>query len=129
MDGTNLTLSVLDSTFAICRLDSEARIPAWAMEGRFFSVTRTGDELSIVCESERVPSDSVCERGWRCLRVHGPFAFDLTGILSSLTGPLAAAGVGIFALSTYDTDYLLVKNGNLPRAIDVLRGAGHRVNN
>lgn len=122
-----LTLSVLDSTFAICRLDSAAPVPAWATEGRFFSVSRTYDELSILCESKSAPLGARCEDGWRCLYVHGTFSFDLTGILNSLTGPLAEAGVGIFALSTFETDYLLVKDHNLPRAIEALTRAGHRI--
>ena len=127
MDRIKLTLSVLEDTFAICRLDSAADIPAWATEGRFFCVTRTYNELSIVCELKNAPLGARCEDGWRCLHVHGSFSFDLTGILNSLTAPLAEAGVGIFALSTFETDYVLVKEHNLQRAIDVLKKAGHKI--
>jgi hypothetical protein len=127
VDGIKLTLSVLEGNFAICRLDSAADIPAWATEGRFFCVMRTYEELSIVCESKNAPLGARCEDGWRCLHVHGSFSFDLTGILNSLTTPLAEAGVGIFALSTFETDYVLVKEINLQRAIEVLKKAGHKV--
>ena len=99
-------------------------IPEWAHSG-FFSMTRTPDELSIVCNEEIVPDGVACEKGWHCLQVKGPLDFALTGILASLAAPLAEAGISIFAISTYDTDYFLVKE--LDRAIAVLFKAGHNV--
>jgi hypothetical protein len=92
-----------------------------------FSVTRTPDELSVVCDASAVPDDVRCERGWRCLRVAGAMPFTLVGVLASLTAPIAAAGVGVFALSTFDTDYLLVKESDFARAVEALRTAGHTV--
>lgn len=124
-----LTLSILPEGFGICRLESSAEIPTWAMGNPFFSVTKTPEELSIVCPSSSIPTEILAERGWRCLKVHGPLAFGQTGILLSLAEPLAQAGIGTFAVSTYETDYLLVKGCDLPKAIEVLRLAGHRVNN
>lgn len=115
-----LTMSVLDGTFAICRLRNEEGVPPWAVNSGFFSVTRTMDELSVVCPQENVPEGICCEKEWRCLKVEGPLDFSLTGILSSLALPLARSGISIFALSTYDTDYLLVKENQLQRAIFVL---------
>ena len=112
----------MPGTFAICRLDRDAPIPEWAHNG-FFSITRTPDELSIICKEEIVPEQVLCEKGWRCLQVMGPLDFALTGILASLASPLAEAGISIFAISTYDTDYFLVKELN--RAIAVLSKAGH----
>lgn len=114
----------MPGTFAICRLDSDAPIPEWAHIG-FFSITRTPDELSIVCKEEIVPEGVTGEKGWRCLQVMGPLDFALTGILASLAAPLAEAGISIFAISTYDTDYFLVKELN--RAIAVLSNSGHNV--
>ncbi|HEX9074790.1 MAG TPA: ACT domain-containing protein, partial [Anaerolineae bacterium] len=103
-----LTLSIVPGTFAICRLERAASIPEWAHIG-FFSTVRTPDELSIVCKEEIVPEGVLCEKGWYCLKVRGPLDFVLTGILASLAVPLAEAGISIFAISTYDTDYFLVK--------------------
>lgn len=119
-----LTLSVLPGTYAICRLDAGTTIPAWALHGDFVSLTCTEDELSVVCAETAVPDGVQCERGWRCLKVEGPLDFALTGILASLAGPLAAAEISLFAISTYDTDYLLVKAGQLAEALAVLAAAG-----
>ena len=105
-----------------------AEIPDWAKQGGFYSLTRTSDELSVVCSQEYVPAGVVCEKGWRCLKVEGPLDFGLIGVLSSIAGPLARAGISIFALGTYDTDYFLVKEGQYAAAIRVLSGEGHKVN-
>lgn len=122
-----LTLAVLTDVLAVCRLAPDAPVPAWAWTGEPVSVTRTGDELSVVCRADAVPDAIRCEGGWRCLKVQGPLDFALTGILTAITAPLAAAGIPVFALSTYDTDYVLVKGEMLSRAVETLRGAGHRV--
>jgi hypothetical protein len=124
---TALTLAQVEGTFAVCRLDADAALPDWAMRGPFVSFTRTKDELSVVCSEEAVPEGIRCERGWRCLRVAGTLDFWLVGVLAVLLQPLAAAGVSVFVLSTFDTDYLLVKEGDFPRAAEVLRSAGHTV--
>jgi hypothetical protein len=126
---TRLTLSVLPDVFAVCRLDQDAAIPGWATTGRFFSITRTHDELSIVCLQRDLPAGIRCEPGWRCLKVEGPLALTLIGIMASLTSTLAQAGISLFAVSTYDTDYLLVKQDNLEQAILALAGAGHQIEN
>ena len=120
-------LTLLDGHFAVCRLDAGSDVPQWAFGGAFSSITRTDDELSIVCEEARLPSGLTAERGWRCLRVSGPLAFSEIGILSSLTGALAEAHVSVFAISTYDTDYLLVREADTDRAVNALRSAGHEV--
>jgi len=127
MTQSNLTLSILPDTFAICRLDQDAQIPDWALTGGVFSITRTRDELSIVRPQRNVPKETKCERGWRCLKVEGPFDFSVTGIVASLAVPLAQAGVSLFVISTYDTDYLMVKEENLDQAILVLSEDGHKV--
>lgn len=121
------TLHLLPGRFAICRLDPAAPVPPWAEGGGFTSVTRTSDELSVICPDVRVPGDAACERGWRCLQVEGPFDFGAVGVLASLAAPLAEAAVPLLACSTYDTDYLLVKEADLSRAAEALRGAGHRM--
>jgi hypothetical protein len=126
MNHTNLALSLLSATFAICRLGPEADIPSWALDGEFFSVTRTQEELSLVCLQEKVPENIRCEKDFRCFKVGGPLDFSLTGILSSLTVPLAQAGVSVLALSTFDTDYLLVKEAQVDRAVQKLSQAGYR---
>ena len=110
------------------RLASEADIPAWATEkGGFGSITRTPQELSLVCDEKRVPKGVKAEPGWRVFRVDGPLDFALTGILASIAAPLAQAGVSIFAISTFDTDYVLVKHEKVQQAVAALRAAGHAV--
>ena len=126
MPHRRLDLDLLPTTFAVCRLPGGAQIPSWA-RGELCSVTRTPDELSVVCPEGEVPREVRHEGGWRCLAVRGPLAFELTGVLASLATPLAEAGVPIFALSTFDTDYLLVAGGGLEKAFAALDGAGHRV--
>lgn len=120
-----LTLSVLPQAFAVCRLDPAAELPAFLFSSAFISITRTADELSLVLPEDRVPGTWQAERGWRCLQVQGPLDFALTGILAALSVPLAEAGITIFALSTYDTDYLLVRAVDLARAKSVLVARGH----
>ncbi len=121
-------LTILPETFAICRLAPDAALPDWAVyTGSPISITRTTDELSIVCPESRVPADAQAERGWRCFRVLGPLPFTMTGVLASLVAPLAEAGISIFAFSTYDTDYVMVKEEMLGQAIDVLAADGHTV--
>ncbi len=121
------TLTALPGEYAIAQLPPDAPVPTWALAGGFFSLTRTEGELSVVLEADRVPAGVRAERGWALLQLRGPFDFALTGVLSSVLAPLAQAGVGIFALSTFDTDYLLVKAAQLPDAVTALRGAGHTV--
>jgi len=123
-----LTLSVLPEQFAICRLDANASLPSWLAQCRFFSVTRTPAELSIVAPQANVPQETRCETDWRCMMVEGKLDFSLTGIIASLATSLADAGISLFAVSTFDTDYLLVKSNKLLQAVQVLRQAGHYVN-
>ncbi len=125
--NASLRLSVLEKRLAVCRLDPRAEIPAWAAGAPFFSVTRTSDELSIVCPEEHVPPGFTCERGWRALRFDGPFEFGLVGVLASVAVPLAQSEVSILAIATYDTDYVLVEEPQLPLATQVLRERGHEV--
>ncbi len=122
-----LTLIVLDGNFAVCRLEPGAPIPPWATAGDLFSITRTADELSVVCHQDAVPEGIPCERGWRCIRVAGTIPFSVVGVLASLTAPLAEAGISVFAISTFDTDYLLVKAEDIETAIDILRRRGHTI--
>jgi len=123
----SLTLALLEGRFAVCRLAPGEEVPAWASGGAFTSVTRTRDELSVVCAEEAVPEGIRCEDGWRVFQIEGPLDFGLTGILASVAGPLAEAGVSIFAVSTFDTDYLMIKEENVERAIAALGAAGHQV--
>ena len=103
-------------------------MPEWfADAGHVAAVTRTADELSLVCAEDAVPEDVAAERGWAVLKAHGPFAFTLTGVLAAILVPLADAGVPIFALSTYDTDYVLVPGARAGDAVAALRAAGHHV--
>lgn len=107
---TGLKLKIIPGAFAICRLPADTTLPSWFSHDGFASVSWSADELSITCLESRVPDAVQCERGWRCLMLQGPFAFELTGILLQVLQPLAAANIGIFAVSTFDTDYVLVKD-------------------
>lgn len=121
-----IALQVEPGQLAVCRLPADAELPAWA-RGAFLSLTRTRDELSIVCDAAGVPAEQTAQGPFRALRVVGTLDFALTGILAGLTAPLAAAGVPVFAISTYDTDYLLVRTERLGDAITALRSAGYEV--
>jgi hypothetical protein len=101
----------------------------WVNWGGFVSVTRTDEEISIVCEEAKVPADIQAERGWRCLKVAGPIDFSQVGVVASLAAPLAEAEIPIFVVSTYQTDYLFVKEENLQRSLTVLQSAGHSLTN
>jgi hypothetical protein len=121
------TLIPLDGTFAIAKMPPDAAIPSWASSGPFVSITRTADELSIVCPDAQVPPGVQAEPGWRCLRVAGKMDFSMVGVLASLVGPLADAGISVFAVSTFDTDYLLVKEAAWQQAKEVLVATGHSI--
>lgn len=120
-------LSVLPGTLGIVSLSADATLPSWATQGAFFSVTRTSNELSVVCATRQIPAGVAAETGWRALKVAGPFALSEVGVLAALAAPLAKANVGLFVISTFDTDYLLVSEKQLPAAIAALRDAGHRI--
>jgi hypothetical protein len=122
-----MKLSLLPGRFGICRLDPSAPLPGWALAGAFWSLTRTADELSVVCDEAAIPAGVTHAPGWRCLKVEGPLDFALTGVLLSLAAPLAEAGISLFVVSTYDTDYLLVREEDFSSAQRVLEEAGHRV--
>ncbi len=124
---TFLSLTLLPGQFSICQLPPDAPIPNWLPANQFVSITRTGSECSIVCPAEQVPDGVHCEPGWCILRLEGPFEFSLVGILLAVLAPLAEANVGIFAISTYDTDYVLVKQSSLADALAALRKSGHRI--
>ena len=125
MNAQPIKLIVSDLPLAVCRLGGADRIPGWAFQGTFFSITRTAEELSVVCPENLVPVDVQAERGWLALRVAGVIDFSVTGVLAGLTAPLAEDTISVFAISTYDTDYVLVKEHDLGRAIEKLREAGH----
>jgi hypothetical protein len=122
-----MMLQVLPGEIAVARFDADAPLPAWAASGRLSSVTRTPEELSVVCAADAVPPRVAAERGWRALRVAGRLDFAMTGVIASIAAPLADAGVSLFALSTYDTDYVLVRDASLAAAIAALTAAGHEI--
>lgn len=127
MKEDRLTLVILEEIMAIGRLDKDEFLPVWAVNSNFFSITRTEDEISIVCAQANFPKGIKLDQGWRCLKVEGPLDFSLTGILTALANPLAKSGISIFAISTYDTDYLLVKQENLEKTVEVLSQEGHQI--
>jgi hypothetical protein len=122
-----LDLELLPDHLAICRLPAGSDVPSWAMSGSIHSVSWTKNETSIICMEANVPEDVHSERGWRALMIGGPLSFELTGILVKVAQPLADSGIPIFVLSTFDTDYILVKNSSLEAAVEALIKSGHRV--
>ncbi len=125
--SVTLTLKQLAGDYCIARLKNDAPIPGWADGSGFVSISRTEDELSIVCLRDRVPHGTQLDAGWTAFKFVGPFAFDQTGIVLSVVQPLSANSIGVFVVSTFDGDHLLLKNGDLDRAGIILRGAGHRL--
>lgn len=121
-----LSLARVPGKLAVCRLPPEASLPDW-LRGTITSVTRTPDELSIICEDTAVPGEVQAARGWRALRVEGAMPFEITGVAAALTAPLAAAGISLLLVATFDTDYLLVREDSFDDAMRALRAAGHTV--
>jgi uncharacterized protein len=122
----HLRLTILPGRLAVCRLTADAAAPQW-VRGTFTSVTRTAEELSIVCDDDAPPADVHAEHGWRAVKVLGPIPFDVTGVAAALVSPLAAAGISVFLIATFDTDYLLLKEDVFDRALTVLRANGHDI--
>jgi len=123
-----LTMKLLKGKYAVCRLDkTDDLVPGWVQSSDFLSITRTMDELSIVCTEESIPDYIKCERDWRILKIEGPLDFSLIGILASISTILARKQISIFAISTYDTDYILVKNRDINSAIEALTDEGYEI--
>lgn len=122
-----LKLEPIPDRLAICRLEPDEELPSW-VSGDFVSLTRTKEELSIVCRQELVPEEILCEQDWRGLRVVGQLDFTLVGIIASLTSTLAERGVSVYVVSTYDTDYLLIKEESFAVAKSALAEVGHTIN-
>lgn len=123
-----MKLKILDSTFSVVKFQPTETIPLWAINSYVFSITRTDEELSIVCPSECLSMNEVftdVENNWKCIKVEGILDFSLTGILASLANPLAEKKISIFAISTYNTDYLLIKSDSIEDAKVVLENEGH----
>ena len=118
-------LKHLPGAYAVSRLEPSSPIPLWTEGEGFVTISRSDDELSVVCRAERVPDGVTQDAGWTCYKFLGPFAFDETGIVASVVAPLSAAGIGIFIVSTFDGDHLLIKEADIPRAEPVLLAAGH----
>ena len=125
---TSMLLTVIEARLAVCRVEAGRVVPAWVDHARdFVSITRTPDELSIVCAIDAFPPGVPMEGPWRAFKVQGPLVMTLIGVVAALANPLADAGISIFAISTYDTDYVLVHEPDFDAAIDALIAAGHTV--
>ncbi|MYM72808.1 ACT domain-containing protein [Duganella sp. FT109W] len=120
-----ITLEQAPGEYAVCRLAPHAAIPSWADGAGFVTISRSAHELSIVCLADRVPADTHREDGWCCLRFVGPFAFGATGIVLSVVRPLSEGGLGVFVVSTFDGDHLLIKSNDMSTAATLLERAGH----
>jgi hypothetical protein len=127
MSRHRLTLRLLAESFAICKLEPDAALPAWMPRRGFTATIRTADELCVYCADAAVPQDVRAERGWRALQLAGPFDFSEFGVIASVAGPLAEAGISISVLATYDTDYIFVRAEALENAAEILHAGGHRV--
>lgn len=126
----NLTLKLLKERYGVVRLENGDHISKWVFAGEFYSITKTEDELSIVCLEKNIPlniKNRKCETGWRILKIEGPLDFSLVGILAKISNLMANNCISIFAISTYDTDYILIKEDNIKKAIDVLMANRYRI--
>ena len=124
-----LTMKLLNEKFGVCRFNKNEPIPDWVKNSDFYSITKTSDELSILCYQDSIPNNIKCEKDWRTLKVEGTLDFSLIGIISSISTILALKRISIFAVSTYDTDYILVKNKDIDNAILSLSNARYEVIN
>ncbi|EQF24734.1 description family protein [Clostridioides difficile CD160] len=122
-----MKLKLFAEEYAVCRLSNDSKIPTWIDTKNFYSITKTEDELSIVCSNNNIPSDVKSEKEWRILKILGPLDFSLIGILSKLSGLLAENKISIFAISTYDTDYILIKEKDIKNACKILNCNGYEV--
>lgn len=123
-----LTLKLLPGELAVWKVLPGAQMPSFPLEKPgFWSLTRTGEETSVVSDAETVPPGSPSQAGWRCFSVIGPLDFSMTGVLASLAVPLAEAGIPVFVISTFDTDHILVRKNQVDNAIKVLKAAGHEI--
>ncbi len=121
MTSKKLTISILPEKFGVCHFNKNSHIPIWATgETSFTSITLTRDELSIICPQNKIPAGVMFENDWRAFKVKGPLGFTLTGVVSSLSTPLAEAKISILYVSTYETDYLFVEDKNLEQAREIL---------
>ncbi|WP_169743842.1 ACT domain-containing protein [Deinococcus misasensis] len=124
--GSMVTLQRLDGEYAIIKFSPDSTPPEWAFQGDFSSVTRTPSELSIVCDARFAPLQAKAEIGWVVFQVMGQFGFEQYGILESLIRPLSDAGISILSISTFDTDYILVKDSQEEKARAAWTDAGYR---
>ncbi len=122
-----LNLKLLKGKYSVCRINKDDEIPKWIFNEEFFSITKTEDELSIVCLQDKIKDDVLCERNWKILKIEGPLDFSLIGILSKISTLMANNNISIFAISTYDTDYILIKEESIDKAIEVLINNNYNV--
>ena len=127
MTSKKLSLKILPDRISVCRFEPTAALPGWIDRSAFYSITRTEEELTLVCREALVPPGTKCESGWRCFCVEGVLDFSEIGIMFSISQPLAKSGVSVFIISTYDTDYFLVKETEMAKAVEALTAAGHRI--
>lgn len=123
--ASHVRMQLLEGDYGVARLEPSEPIPAWAEGQGFVSISRSDEELSIVCLDSRIPEGVRDDRGWACLKLLGPFAFDETGIVLSVIAPLSSNGIGIFVVSTFDGDHVMVKREDLDVARGLLTEAGH----
>lgn len=128
MESLNLVLSVLEETFSIHRLAPDASLPEAISDCDFYSLSKTADELSLVCPEHLAVKSEKHSPDWKCLKVEGPLDFKLTGILAGITDVLAKERISVFVISTFDTDYILIKKQNLTNAVSALERAGYQIN-
>ena len=127
MKQRQLQLSLLKDKYGICTLPNTAPIPDWALTQSLASITRTEKELTIVCRLEILPSQYQSDLNWRCFKIDGSFDLNQIGVISSISSPLADAGISIYVISTYDTDYFLIQEHNLKQTISTLSDIGHNI--
>ena len=122
-----LLIRLVDAEYAITRLNIGSQIPEWLPGAGFWTVSSSREEMTLVCRAARIPNGVKSSLGWRCLRIEQHFAFDVPGVLESVLAPLSAAGVGVFANSTFSTDYIFIGGSSAEEAVEALKAYGHEV--
>ncbi len=121
-----LSMRILNEEYGVCRLEADSEVPSWARNGEFTSITRTSDELSVVCSEKNIPEEIICERNWKIIKIEGPLDFTMIGVLAQISMILAKEKISIFVISTFDTDYILVKEKYLNLAKITLIKEGYK---
>ncbi len=122
-----MQLKLLSTPFAVLKLSPSEPIPTWATQSNHFFISKTSDELSIICPEQAVPSEVEASKAWRCFRVDGDLEFEQVGVVATVSKPIADAGISLFLVSTHDRDYVFVHVDSLEKAVETYKSIGFEI--